>query len=120
MPVLRNSQSESMNQFIQDLEEKLKSHHMSGHLKKSEVFDVKPGNTFYEQMRQGKLKPNHIRMLRSDTEVSNLTKLILSPKENYSDIKAEFDNLIASYADLVDGDGKEFEERIMFTYNDLK
>ena len=50
-PILRNTQGESMNIFIKDLEQNLKQYYQSDNLQRDRVFDLRDGNTLIQQLQ---------------------------------------------------------------------
>jgi len=78
-----------MNSFVKGIEDQLKTHHKSFGLKKSEVLDLKPGNTFIDQYLNKKLEANHIKFGSQDEEINVLSKLM--NQANYDDLKDDFD-----------------------------
>ena len=57
-------------------------------------------------------------MLAKDPDLKRV--LDLYNFEALPSIEDEFKQLVESYEDLVEGTGKEFEEKIVFTYRNLK
>ena len=71
-PVMRNSQTESMEIFISDLESKMKNHYQSQNLNKDEVVDAFVSNQMGTLLRQRKLTSHQLRLLRSDEQYQQI------------------------------------------------
>lgn len=79
-PVLRNSQSESMDLFVQDLERSLHRPYNSGKLVYDEIFKADGQVDFIALIRDGKLDLKQFVMIKGDVERAAFMNLYVNPR----------------------------------------
>ena len=124
-PVLRNSQSESMDLFVQDLELSLHKPYNSQSLAYEEVFRLDAQVDFYTLIREGKLDLKKFLMIKGDVERAAFMNLFVNPRGNIRRGKAPLEKLLEEFdsfwsetiEDLVEGDGEKFDDAIQYRFS---
>lgn len=58
---------------------------------------------------------NHLRFSQQDTDITKMNNLMKFGK--YHELKNDYDQLMAQQHDLIEGDGSEFEKKIMYIFD---